>query len=953
MKHQLYMMITAGLLGANVSGWANPSGPETKASVTSPDQELLGNTLQDTMKVNLPFRQVAKEDLMSGISVVDMEDLIQKDYSTYSLDNLSAFVSGYTGNVWGQDGVLVLVDGVPRDANNILPTEISQITVLKSASAVALYGSRAAKGAVLITTKRSHTDGLQIHVRGNASVYTPKSYPKYLGAAEYMTLYNEARANDGLDPFYSDEQIYNTSTHQNIYKYPDINFFSSDYLKKSYQRYDATAEFEGGGRFAHFYTNVNFYNVGDLIKFGEGKKNHTNRLSVRGNVDFHLSDEVNGWIDASATFYDVRGDNSNFWASSATLRPERLTPLIPIDMIDPLDKNSLNLAAASGNIIDGKYLLGGSQENPTNPFAGMYAGGYNKYTSRQFQFDMGVDIDLHKLLKGLKFRTMMAVDYNNGYTTSLNPTYATYEATWTNYNGQDMISGLTSYGKDSSTGTLNASGSATTQTIYFSGQLSYDHTFAKTHHFGAILLANGYQQRVSGTYHRTSNANLGLDLNYDYCGRYYADFAMAAVHSAKLAPGHREALSPSLSLAWRIDREPWMERAKGWLDVLKINASVANLNQDIDISDYYMYDDVFTATGTWWGWSETSTAMQTSDSKRAANYDLTFVKRKELTVGLDASLWKGLVKLQANYFLTNTNGLLTTAGNLYPSYFDIDKPGRPVSSFLPYINYNNVRRTGFDFAVDLHKKFGEVDLQLGVNGMYYTTKNTRVSETVEDDYQRTEGQPSDALWGLQSLGLFKDQADVDASPKSSYSTVQPGDIKYVDQNKDGVIDSKDFVVLGRWSAPWNIGINFTAKWKGFTLFALLTGNFGGMGVKNNSYYWVYGDGKYSEVVRGRWTPETAETATYPRLTTSTTAGNNFQTSDYWTYSTDRIDLGRVQLTYDLPKSLFNSNTVIKGMSVYFLGQSLLTIAGEREYMEMNVGSAPQTRSYNLGVKFDM
>lgn len=99
----------------------------------------------------------------------------------------------------------------------------------------------------------------------------------------------------------------------------------------------------------------------------------------------------------------------------------------------------------------------------------MYAGGYNKYTSRQFQFDMGVDIDLHKLLKGLKFRTMMAVDYNNVYTTSLNPTYATYEATWTNYNGQDMISGLTSYGKDSSTGTLNASGSATTQTIYSVG----------------------------------------------------------------------------------------------------------------------------------------------------------------------------------------------------------------------------------------------------------------------------------------------------------------------------------------------------------------------------------------------------------------------------------------------------------------------------------------------------
>lgn len=900
-------------------------------------------------KVNVAFKTVDKGDLLGGVSVIDMTELNKKNYSTYSLDALGAYVGGYNGDLWGQGDVLVLVDGVPRDANNVLPTEIDQITFMKSASAVVLYGSRAAKGAILITTKRGKREGLHVDVRGNATLFVPKAYPKYIGGAEYMTLYNEALANDGKDPVYTDEQIYNTAAGTNPYRYPDINFFSSDYIKKSYQRYDATAEFEGGGGFAHFYANIGLYHINDLMNFGEGKDNYTNRLNVRGNIDLKLNDYITGWVDANATFYDARSDLSNFWSSSATIRPTSqypLVPLIPISYIEANDATSQALIANSCYLVDGKYLLGGTQNEQTNPFAAMYAAGYNKYTSRQFQFDAGINIDLSKLLEGLSFRTQFAVDYATTYNTSINNEYAVYEASWNDYSGKDLITSLTKYGTDKSTGTQNLSGSTDKQTIMFSGQFDYDRAFGD-HNVNATFVAHGYQQTLSGEYHRTSNANLGLQVGYNYKRKYYLDFSAAAIHSAKLAEGHREAISPTVSAAWRLSEENFLKEAS-WIDDLKVNASWGIVNQDLDIEEYYMYDNIFTATGTWWGWNEIANSMQTSDSRRGGNDDLTFIKRKEFRVGLDLSMFKGDVKLNTNFYTIETNGLLTTPSTIYPNYFHTYWPE---TSFLPNMNYNNRRQTGLDFTLNLHKKVGEFDLALGFAGQYvFQNKNTKYNESVEYDWLKSEGQRVDALRGYQCLGYFKDQADVDGSAKINNNT-KPGDLKYKDQNGDGIIDDKDQVVIGQWGSDFNYGINLTAKWRNLTLFINGTGSVGGNGVKNNSATWVYGDGKYSEIVRGRWTPETAATATYPRLTTE--GGElNFVTSDYWMYSTSAFYLNKVQFTYDFPGSMFKDK-LVKGLSVYVYGAGLLTIAKEREYMETNVGAAPQTRSYNLGVKISL
>ena len=423
----------------------------------------LGQTVADSTQVNVAFGSKAKSELMGGVSAIDMVDLNRKNYNTYSLDALQAYAGGYTGQLWNMGDALVLVDGVPRDANNVLPTEIEQITFLKSASAVALYGSRAAKGAVLITTKRGRTDGLKVSVRGNAGLFTPKEYPTYLGAAQYMSLYNEALANDGKSPVYTDEDIYNYASGRNPYRYPSIDFFSKDYLKKAYTRYDGNAEFEGGGKFAHFYANIGLYHVGDLT----------------------------GWVDANATFYDQRGDRSNYWAQSATLRPTTqypLTPLVPIDLMNPDVQDMQKMIANSNYVIGGKYMLGGTQSLQTNPFAAMYAAGYSTYTSRQLQFDAGVNFNLDKVLRGLSFKTHAAIDYATSYSSSIQNDYSTYEPVWTNMNGKDEIIGLNKYGTDKRSGTKIVSGSKTVQTVFFSGQFDYNRQFG-LHALDATLLA--------------------------------------------------------------------------------------------------------------------------------------------------------------------------------------------------------------------------------------------------------------------------------------------------------------------------------------------------------------------------------------------------------------------------------------------------------------------------------
>jgi hypothetical protein len=482
--------------------------------------------------------------------------------------------------------------------------------------------------------------------------------------------------------------------------------------------------------------------------------------------------------------------------------------------------------------------------------------------------------------------------------------------------------------------------------ITFNAHFDYNRTFADKHNVSAMLVANGYQQTRSGQYHKVSNANLGLNLSYNYDHKYYVDLAVATPWSAKLPEGKRAGFSPSATLGWNLAKESFMEGSI--FDNLTISASASSLKTDLDISDYYMYLGTIKQSG-WWDWNG-STGHNGFAFKRGENSDLAYITRNEISASIHAELLKRSLSIDASVFSSVMDGGIITASNQMPSYF---KVYYPESSFLPYLNYNKDKRTGFEVAVKYKKNFGDFGFEGGANLTYYTTKATKRDDgNYEYAYQYREGKALDTIWGYECLGFFQDEADIANSPEQKLGgTVKPGDLKYKDQNGDNIIDSKDQVDLGKggwYGAPTTLGVNLTFKYKNFSLFMLGVGGFGGHGVKNNSYWWISGENKYSAAVRDRWTAETAATATYPRLTTQSGANNN-TTSDFWLYSTSRFDLAKVQLTYDFPKNIIGDG-IVKGLQVYVSGNSLLTIAKERKLMEMSVGDAPQSRFYNIGAK---
>ena len=958
-------------------------------------------------KVHVAFRDKDADHLLGGVSYIDMEELQKKDYTTSSLEDMYALVGGWNGNnLWGMDNErldnndntnlpLVIIDGVKRPSNNVLPSEIEQVTFLKGAQAVILYGAKAAKGAILITTKRGKVNGLQVVANANTGVHVAKEFPNYLGSAEYMTLYNEALANDARAlgnayvPKYSQQDIYNHASGINPYRYPNVNYYSDEYIRKAYNRSEGTLEIQGGGARAHFYTNINYYRLEDLLNFGVAKDNYTDRFSVRGNVDLVINEYIQGFANASATFYNANKNKGDFWNDAANMRPnfpENAAPLIPIDMVDPNASKALAILGKSLNLLDGKYFPGGTKATQTNAIASGYFGGKSRDISRQFQFDAGIIYDMNKFVKGLSFKTQFAIDYAANYNLQYDNKYAVFIPTWSNYNAQDIIVGLTQQNDEIVTGnmTMDPNSTAYRQTISWNGHFDYDHTFAGGHHVTGLLLANMFTTTSSGAYHRYANANLGLDAGYDYKGRYFGEVALAGVHSARLPEGNRNAISPSFTLGWNIAKENFMKDTA--VDDLMLSASYSNLNEDIDV---YMGDEYFYRYQARWTNPDNSSSFVWNEGSKSnitystigSNPALDFIHRKEFSLSLRSSFFNRLLSAELTFFNTDMDGFIIQNPSTFPSHLQSGLSG---ASFKPAVNYNIQNRKGLDFSVKVQKQLGKVYAALGVVGTYLSTEWKQFDETIDPKAPNkyTEGQDLDALWGYNCLGFYTlDDFDMTTTaegnvkytlkpdlPQSKLGgTLQPGDLKYEDVNGDGIINNQDMIVLGKSGnivyldgngntvttglgqigTPFNLGLNLTLKYQNFTLFVLGNGQFGGYALKNNSYYYMSGDAKYSVNALGRWTAETADVATHPRLT-ALSSNHNAAASTFWRYSTNRFNLRKIQLTYDFPKTMMGK--VVKELSVYLNANDLLTISKQRKLMETSVGYAPQTRFYNIGAK---
>jgi TonB-linked SusC/RagA family outer membrane protein len=883
--------------------------------------------------VNIGFGKKKRADIVDAISVINARDLVKYDNNQSIASAIWAMVPGLysTNNIRNYGAAMTVVDGLPRDISTIKMSEVEQITFMKDLHSSILYGSQAVNGVIQVTTKRGQPYRRRVDVTGYYGISSPRALPDYLSSSEFMPLFNEARVNDGLSPLYSETDIQNY-TSGNKYRYPSVDYYSSEYLKSVKPYSSVITELSGGNENALYYANLGWDRTGSILNFGQGANSMRNRFNVRGNVDLNITKMITSAFDVVGVFDNATGPTgSNYWSEAATLKPNLFAPLIPIDLVDP--ENSV--LKGRNNDVDGKYLLGGTSSYQTNSIASSYSGGSMTNVQRTFSINNRIDFDLGNVIKGLGFHTNLSFDLYSRFDQSNTNKYATYLPAWSATT--DEITGLTKYGTDARSGSQDVSNGYFTRSFGFYGMFDYDRTFSDDHNLGGSLLAYGNSYNWEGNLQAAKDVNLGLRLTYSYKKKYIADFSSAYANSVRLSKDKRRAFSPSLALAWVISSEDFMSSVSA-IDHLKFRVSATNMNSDKGIDGYYYWEDVVYRTGTFY-WYETTWNNIGTRARYGANPNLSWEKRKELNVGLEGIFFDRLLYVDANIFTSQYYDQITRPITAYPSFY---------GDFLPYQNFENNAYRGGELGLSLNKNMGDIGFVIGFNALYATTEVIKRDEIHTYDYQYMNGRPLDAIWGMVDDGFYMDEADIAGSPLVAFGTVRPGDIKYVDQNGDNFIDSDDQIQIGRSASPFSYGLHLKITYKNFTLFAKGSGRTGLNGMISNNYYWVDGNDKYSDFILNRWTEATKSTANFPRLS-SGASSNNFRNSTFWLYDADRFGIDALQLTYNMPES--TSRMVgMKNLSVFLNGYDLLMIAKNKEIMELAIGSEPYYRSFSIGIK---
>jgi hypothetical protein len=518
----------------------------------------------------------------------------------------------------------------------------------------------------------------------------------------------------------------------------------------------------------------------------------------------------------------------------------------------------------------------------------------------------------------------------------------------------DSIVGLTSYGSiDRKDITEQVSTQGFVTRLGFYALLNYQKSIKENHGINATFVGYINSHKQYEVIQTDKNSHLGLQLSYDFKKKLFVDFSSAYVHSIKLPEGNRGGFSPTVGVAYILSEEGFL-KGNDFINFLKVKATAGIIKSDIGITSYYLYEENYTE-GSWFNWADETYNSRTRDISQGANDAMTFEDRIDLNVGFDSYLMNSLW-LEFNFFKTNKDNQITQIKAEYPDFY---------SEFNSYTNYNKDSYTGFELGLDYFKTFNDFSVKAGLNMVYSKSEVKKRSEAYDYDYLNRTGNPVVAYFGLVDEGFYStDDFSTDESgnlvlnenlPVPSFGAVQPGDIKYVDQNDDGVINENDQKYIGQWRHPWSFGINLKLTYKRLSLFVLGIAQTGGdnlLGENENemyeNYYWVDGNDKYSEIVLDRWTPETATTATYPRLSSSNNT-HNYQTSTFWLYDNSYFDIERVQLTYELSKKTCQK-LKMKALSVNIAGVNLLRISKNKEYQQLNIGSAPQYRYFTIGLR---
>lgn len=899
-------------------------------------------------KVNYGFGlQQTNAESTGAVSTVYAENIDKS--SAFSIGNslygnvLGLTTMQSTGVVWeqmpsmyirglktlnGNNGILLVVDGLERDNNwqalkYITPEEVESVSVLRDAAALALYGYRGVNGVVNIVTKRGKYDTREINFSYDHAFNYMTRKPELADAYTYASALNEALTNDGKQVRYSQNELNAFKNGTSPYLYPNVNWWEEVFRDRGASDI-ATLSFRGGSTKMRYYTMMNLQNNRGFIKNFDTNADYStqekySKANFRTNLDIDLSPKTK----MQANIMGILNEFSRPGMGSDNL----------ISKLYQLPSAAFPIRTESG-------LWGGNTtwgEN-WNPVALTEGRAYSKGHTRGLYADMSLRQDLSSLTKGLGASVRIGYDNLASYWENHTKGYKYGMASVASWeNGLPIAGEEITGGKDTE---MSGDSKLDWQYRAFNFQMNVDwqRQFGVHSLYSMLLYTYKYDNAkgINNTFYRQ---NAGWYTHYGFKNRYFADFTLMASASNLLAPDHRWNVSPTVGLAWLISNEKFMQ-SQNVVDFLKLRASFGMLNTDnipgngywnetVGGGNGYPINNNFGGDG---GWHEGRLASVNGTTEKAYKYN----------AGVDATLFKGLTLTVDGFYERRSDIWVSSDG----------QNSAVLGASGSYVNAGIVDSWGTEIGANYYKKMGNVELNLGGT---FTYNRSKIIEMLEEpaayDYTRSTGNPVGQIFGLQAIGYFVDQADIDNSLPQQFGPVKAGDIKYKDMNGDKVINSDDRVAMGYNSTCPEIYYSFSLglEWKGLGFSAQFQGVGNYTAILSGTYYRPLVDNTTisNYVYRNRWTPETPN-ARFPRLTTET-VDNNLQTSSLWLADRSFLKLRNCEVYYKLPSSWLNRFWV-KNAKVYVRGVDLLCFDSidQLDPEEMN-SSYPATRSIHVGL----
>lgn len=872
--------------------------------------------------------------------------------------NVSEFWIRGISTFGGGSSALVLVDGFERDINEVAIEDIASFTVLKDASATAIYGSRGANGVILITTKHGNEGKLRVNAKVEYSYNTPTKIPETVNGETYARMENEAYVTRNMEAPFSDSDLYLIKTGLDPDLYPNVDWIDL-MMKKGAPTMKADLNLSGGGSTVRYYLSGSFVDEGGMYKVDNALKNQYNTNSNYHRATFRMNVDVN-LTKTTLLSMGVAGalDKMNEPGANAGDIWNALFGYTPI--MSPV-----------------KYTngyIGGSrtaEKDNFNPWVRITQMGYDETWKSKIQFTLNLEQNLDMITKGLKFYGRIGYDTNSDNANRHHKQPEIWNAERQRANDGSLI-----FTKLQNEKLMEVtSGSNGDRYENLEAELHYDRTFNSAHTIGAIL-----KYQVD---RRTSTQNVdyisaiehkhqGLigRFTYGWKTRYYFDFNFGYTGSENFAKHHQYGFFPAYSVAWNVAEEPWVSKHMTFVEMFKLRFSygkVGNDNLRINGNEVrFPYHSSF-QTGYFHPDDETKTdygiyqyadvgfnrgySQLTYSAVASTNVSWEIARKRDL--GLDFSMWHDNFSGTIDLFNEERTGIYQVR-NFLP-----DIVGLSDLTTAPAANVGSVKTKGIDGNVAVKQNFGKAQVTLRGN---FTYSKSEIKDYDEENnrywYRMQKGYPVDQLRGLIAQGLFSSYDEIRESPKQNFGTYAPGDIKYKDVNGDGIINDDDIVPIGTTTRPNFIyGFGMSVLYKGFDFNV----HFQGAGKSSFCLDWALIRpfnfktwGNISTDLPGNyWSLGTNEdpNARYPRLDWKENT-NNYRNSTFWERDGSYLRLKTLEVGYTLPTTLMSKFYITK-MRVYFIGTNLLTFS-KFKLWDPELGSSsgrqyPLTRAFTLGL----